>query len=88
MCEQRENIKITVEDGDGRIMITTVNWDANIWQYVETFRAILYWLTFQPKSIDRALPNEDMQDTCCGKCSDFENTAGDLVDEQEDCELD
>jgi len=50
-------IEITREDGEKINFI--IAWDADIAEWQHIFRVILYWLTFQPKTIEDYLPSED-----------------------------
>ena len=49
--QKLENIKITVQD-NGREMSITLNWDADLEDFKEAFKTILFWKTFTPEQIE------------------------------------
>jgi len=48
-------ITITVENSDGTKMSQQLHYDSDIWDWAETFKTIMIWLTFTPKSIENIM---------------------------------
>ena len=49
---------VKIEDTKGEIYTFTLHWDADIHEWVELFRKILYCLTFSNELIEEALGEE------------------------------
>lgn len=56
---QKKNHKITIEDAYGRKIEFELWYDADIAEWGELFRSILYWLAFSPENIDELISLED-----------------------------
>ena len=57
MSNEPQDIRITVSNVDGDIMSLTLPWDAALEHMTDTFRTILFWLTYAPATIDNYIPN-------------------------------
>ena len=57
--EENKPHKITVINSDGNEMSLTLHWDADITEWMDAFRVILKWTTFQEDTIREFLPTED-----------------------------
>ena len=53
------NPKITVSNIYGAELSITVSWEAEISEWIETFKCILAWLKFDPKTIDELLGQKE-----------------------------
>ena len=53
--------KITVQT-DGKELSLTTHWDADIFEWAESFKTILHWLTFDQKLIREILRGEYDED--------------------------
>jgi len=53
------NPKITVSNIHGTELSVTVSWDAEIFEWIETFKCILAWLKFDPKIINELLGQKE-----------------------------
>jgi len=53
------DITISMNDPDGQRLTLTIPWDSNAETMVDTFRTIMFWLTFSPSLIEEYLPTED-----------------------------
>ena len=50
---------ITVKNPDGEEIILSLPWDANLDDWMEKFKVILLWLTFDEQTIDETLEQEE-----------------------------
>lgn len=51
------NIILTATNQDGDSLTLTLGWDTDLSGLVNAFRAIAFWLTYQPQTIDEYLPD-------------------------------
>lgn len=56
-----DNIKITVRDTEQNEATFIVPPDAEITDFVHLLRTVLYWLTFDPETIDEFLPDPERE---------------------------
>ena len=66
-----KDAKITVES-EGQVLTLTLSWEGDIWAWAEAFRTILFWMTFHPTTINRAVKSPEMEDECCCDCEEDE----------------
>ena len=57
--QEFKNSKITVSNMYGAELSITVSWEAEIPEWIETFKCILAWLKFDPKTIDELLGQKE-----------------------------
>jgi len=51
--QEPKNYKITVSNMHGAELSLTISWEADIYEWIEVFKCILYWLQFNPEQIDK-----------------------------------
>ena len=52
-----KDITITVTNADGKEMTQALAWDADLGDLTHAFRAVAFWLQYEPKTIDEYLPD-------------------------------
>jgi len=52
-------VEITVRKSDEERLQLTLHWDSDLFDYIEAFKVILYWLTFTPEAIKEVFPEEE-----------------------------
>ena len=57
--QEFKNSKITVNNMYGTELSITVSWEAEIPEWIETFKCILAWLKFDPETIDEFLGQKE-----------------------------
>ena len=53
--EKPKDPKIVITNIIGKELSVTVSWEADIYEWIDTFKLILRWLTFSPEEIDKLL---------------------------------
>ena len=57
--QEFKNSKITVNNMYGTELSIIVSWEAEISEWIETFKCILAWLKFDPETIDELLGQKE-----------------------------
>jgi len=56
-----KNHEIIVTDGEGKKITLELHWDADIYEWQETFKVILKWLTFGDELINDIFCDDDCE---------------------------